>query len=86
MSSRVIDICVRMVYTFMGVSSRISLPRCNMFKNTKEKPAGRKNKPLTSFQVIILSFFCLILVGTFLLMLFYPNEVQIRRFHLFLMY
>ena len=40
-----------------------------MFKNAKDKPAGHKNKPLTSFQVIILSFFCLILLGTVLLML-----------------
>ena len=52
-----------------------------MFKNTKEKPAGRKNKPLTSFQVIILSFFCLILVGTFLLMLpFSSRERQFTSF------
>ena len=47
-----------------------------MFKNTKEKPAGRKNKPLTSFQVIILSFFCLILVGTFLLMLPFSSPMR----------
>ena len=52
-----------------------------MFKNAKDKPAGHKNKPLTSFQVIILSFFALILVGTFLLMLpISSREGQITSF------
>ncbi len=49
-----------------------------MFKIQKNPPAGRKSKGMTSFQVIILSFFCLILVGTFLLML--PISSQARCF------